>query len=427
MLPKKPKTRYTQAMGLIAFAVGLYALVNHLSVIGSVFHFLTDLLQPLIVGAILAIFFSTCPCAVWSAFFFRFQTKRRWKVRERANEVFSLIITYVGGFLLIFLVLYIVIPQLVETIPGIVSSAESAWPRFIAFLQSHNMDTQQLENWMSSFDLGLILTKVWENYAQIIETSLSAVSSVASVFTIAVTGFVISIYILSNKKKLLNQGLRILYAYVGKKYADKLCAVAALTNQTFSNFISGQCVEAVILGCMFFITMSILQLPYSLVISVFIAFMALIPYVGAFLGCVVGALLIVIVSPMKALIFIITFFVLQQLEGQLIYPKVVGSSVGLPAIWIFGVRLCRRQAVRHCRHALLYPPGLCVVFSAASECQSQIRKAAPFRDGGGGAGDGKRRCLAQYSRFHPPGFMQPRGIAFSLRHRTGFFPIPPCR
>ncbi|MFR8873736.1 MAG: hypothetical protein ACLVHV_09915 [Oscillospiraceae bacterium] len=95
---------------------------------------------------------------------------------------------------------------------------------------------------MSSFDLGLILTKVWENYAQIIETSLSAVSSVASVFTIAVTGFVISIYILSNKKKLLNQGLRILYAYVGKKYADKLCAVAALTNQTFSNFISGQCV-----------------------------------------------------------------------------------------------------------------------------------------------------------------------------------------
>ena len=333
MLPKKPKTRYTQAMGLIAFAVGLYALVNHLSVIGSVFHFLTDLLQPLIVGAILA-FFLNVPMRGLERLFFRFQTKRRWKVRERANEVFSLIITYVGGFLLIFLVLYIVIPQLVETIPGIVSSAESAWPRFIAFLQSHNMDTQQLENWMSSFDLGLILTKVWENYAQIIETSLSAVSSVASVFTSAVTGFVISIYILSNKKKLLNQGLRILYAYVGKKYADKLCAVAALTNQTFSNFISGQCVEAVILGCMFFITMSILQLPYSLVISVFIAFMALIPYVGAFLGCVVGALLIVIVSPMKALIFIITFFVLQQLEGQLIYPKVVGSSVGLPAIWI---------------------------------------------------------------------------------------------
>ena len=240
----------------------------------------------------------------------------------------SLIVTYVGGFLLIFLVLYIVIPQLVETIPGIISSAEAAWPRLIAFLQSHNINTQQLEQLFSNFDLGPLLTKVWENYAQIIQ------SSVASVLTITITGFVISIYILSNKKKLLSQVRSVLYAYVGRKYADKISEVAVLTNQTFSSFISGQCVEAVILGVMFFLVMSILGLPYSLVISVFIAFMALIPYVGAFLGCLVGMLLIVIVSPMQALIFLITFLVLQQLEGQLIYPKVVGSSVGLPAIWI---------------------------------------------------------------------------------------------
>ena len=333
MLPKKPKTRYTQAMGLIAFAVGLYALINHLSVIGSVFHFLTNLLEPLIVGAILA-FFLNVPMRGLEKLFFRLQTRRRWKVRERANEVVSLILTYVGGFLLIFLVMYIVIPQLVETIPGIVSSAESAWPKLMAFLQSHNLNTQQLEQLFSNFDLGPLLTKVWENYAQIIQTSLTAVSTVTSVLTVAITGFVISIYILSNKKKLLSQVRRLLYAYVGRKYADKVSEVASLTNQTFSSFISGQCVEAVILGVMFFLVMSILRLPYSLVISVFIAFMALIPYVGAFLGCVVGMLLIVIVSPMQALVFLITFLVLQQLEGQLIYPKVVGSSVGLPAIWI---------------------------------------------------------------------------------------------
>ena len=333
MLPKKPTSRYPPAMGLIAFAVGLYALINHLSVIGSVFHFLTNLLEPLIVGAILA-FFLNVPMRGLEKLFFRLQTRRRWKVRERANEVVSLILTYVGGFLLIFLVMYIVIPQLVETIPGIVSSAESAWPKLMAFLQSHNINTQQLEQLFSNFDLGPLLTKVWENYAQIIQTSLTAVSTVTSVLTVAITGFVISIYILSNKKKLLSQVRRLLYAYVGRKYADKVSEVASLTNQTFSSFISGQCVEAVILGVMFFLVMSILRLPYSLVISVFIAFMALIPYVGAFLGCVVGMLLIVIVSPMQALVFLITFLVLQQLEGQLIYPKVVGSSVGLPAIWI---------------------------------------------------------------------------------------------
>ena len=239
MLPKKPKTRYTQAMGLIAFAVGLYALINHLSVIGSVFHFLTDLLQPLIVGAILA-FFLNVPMRGLEKLLLRLQTKRRWKVRERANEVISLIVTYVGGFLLIFLVLYIVIPQLVETIPGIISSAEAAWPRLIAFLQSHNINTQQLEQLFSNFDLGPLLTKVWENYAQIIQTSLTAVSSVASVLTITITGFVISIYILSNKKKLLSQVRSVLYAYVGRKYADKISEVAVLTNQTFSSFISGQ-------------------------------------------------------------------------------------------------------------------------------------------------------------------------------------------
>lgn len=287
----------------------------------------------MIVGAILA-FFLNVPMRGLEKLLLRLQTKRRWKVRERANEVISLIVTYVGGFLLIFLVLYIVIPQLVETIPGIISSAEAAWPRLIAFLQSHNINTQQLEQLFSNFDLGPLLTKVWENYAQIIQTSLTAVSSVASVLTITITGFVISIYILSNKKKLLSQVRSVLYAYVGRKYADKISEVAVLTNQTFSSFISGQCVEAVILGVMFFLVMSILGLPYSLVISVFIAFMALIPYVGAFLGCLVGMLLIVIVSPMQALIFLITFLVLQQLEGQLIYPKVVGSSVGLPAIWI---------------------------------------------------------------------------------------------
>ena len=284
-------------------------------------------------GAILA-FFLNVPMRGLEKLFFRLQTRRRWKVRERANEVVSLILTYVGGFLLIFLVMYIVIPQLVETIPGIVSSAESAWPKLMAFLQSHNINTQQLEQLFSNFDLGPLLTKVWENYAQIIQTSLTAVSTVTSVLTVAITGFVISIYILSNKKKLLSQVRRLLYAYVGRKYADKVSEVASLTNQTFSSFISGQCVEAVILGVMFFLVMSILRLPYSLVISVFIAFMALIPYVGAFLGCVVGMLLIVIVSPMQALVFLITFLVLQQLEGQLIYPKVVGSSVGLPAIWI---------------------------------------------------------------------------------------------
>lgn len=336
MKPRKPQTKYTQAMGLIAFAVGLYALVNHLSVVVSALRVVLDLLEPLTVGLILA-FFLNVPMRGLEKFLVRVQTRRGWKVRERANATVSLVVTYAGGFLLIFLVLYIVIPQLFATIKAIITSLETAWPELLNFLHSHNIGTQRMEQLFSDLDLTNVLSKLVENYAQVLQslsTVTSTVTSVAEVLTVAITGFVISIYILGNKKKLLRQVRQLLYAYVRKGFADKVVAVAALINQTFSSFISGQCVEALILGCMFFVAMTILRLPYALVISVFIAFMALIPYIGAFLGCCLGVLLIVMDSPMKALIFLVMFFVLQQLEGQLIYPKVVGSSVGLPPVWI---------------------------------------------------------------------------------------------
>lgn len=119
-----------------------------------------------------------------------------------------------------------------------------------------------------------------------------------------------------------------------EKIVNKITYVAKLSNETFSNFITGQCLEALILGTMFFVTLSIIRLPYALLIGVLIAFTALIPIFGAFIGCIVGAFLMIMVSPMKALIFVIVFIVLQQIEGNLIYPKVVGGSVGLPSLWV---------------------------------------------------------------------------------------------
>ena len=123
-------------------------------------------------------------------------------------------------------------------------------------------------------------------------------------------------------------------AALPEKIVNKITYVAKLSNETFSNFITGQCLEALILGTMFFVTLSIIRLPYALLIGVLIAFTALIPIFGAFIGCIVGAFLMIMVSPMKALIFVIVFIVLQQIEGNLIYPKVVGGSVGLPSLWV---------------------------------------------------------------------------------------------
>ena len=146
--------------------------------------------------------------------------------------------------------------------------------------------------------------------------------------------FVFAIYVLLQKQKLNVQSRKVLFAFVRKGRAEAILEVFSLTYSTFSSFLTGQCVEAVILGSMFVIAMTILKLPYALLVGIVIAFTALIPIFGAFIGCGIGTLLIFIDEPMKALIFVILFLVLQQIEGNFIYPKVVGNSVGLPSMWV---------------------------------------------------------------------------------------------
>lgn len=324
---------FVQAIVLIIFTVLFSALFNRLELIWKLILFIIDLLQPLIVGLILA-FFLNVPMRGIEKLLAGIQKKRKKPVKERVNSVVSLILTYILVPLAFFWMFYTVIPQVVNAIPGVAASVEAAWPKLLAFLARYDIDTSNINALISAIDLNRIVLTITNNLETIVQTSVSAVSSVVSVLTIAVTGFAISIYTLANKKKLLRQSKRLLYAYTGKRFADRVVQVASLTNETFSDFLAGQCIEALILGVMFFVTMSILQLPFALVISVFIAFTALIPYVGAFLGLALGALLILTVSPAKALIFIIVSLVVQQLENQLIYPKVVGTSVGLPAMWI---------------------------------------------------------------------------------------------
>ena len=145
---------------------------------------------------------------------------------------------------------------------------------------------------------------------------------------------VFACYLLTGKEKLSSQGRRVLRAYLPEKWNRRVLELLGLTSRTFASFITGQCLEALILGCLFFLAMTIGRFPYALVISVLIGFTALIPYVGAFLGCAVGILMIFTVSPVKSLVFLILFNVLQQIEGNVIYPKVVGKSVGLPATWV---------------------------------------------------------------------------------------------
>ena len=166
------------------------------------------------------------------------------------------------------------------------------------------------------------------------DSTITAAKSIVSGLTTFFIAFVFAIYILLQKEKLGVQAKKVLFAFVRRGRAEATVEVLSLTYNTFSSFLTGQCVEAVILGSMFAVSMTILKLPYALLVGMLIAFTALIPIFGAFIGCAVGVFLIFMVSPKQAVLFIIIFLLLQQIEGNLIYPHVVGGSVGLPSIWV---------------------------------------------------------------------------------------------
>ena len=165
-------------------------------------------------------------------------------------------------------------------------------------------------------------------------TTMSAVSSIVSGLATFFIAFSFACYILFQKEQLHVQIRKVCFAFLSKQKANALLKICSLIYRTFANFLTGQCLEAVILGSMFAVTLSILKMPYALLIGTIIAFTALIPIFGAFIGCALGCFLIFMVSPKQALLFLLVFLLLQQIEGNLIYPHVVGGSVGLPSIWV---------------------------------------------------------------------------------------------
>lgn len=184
--------------------------------------------------------------------------------------------------------------------------------------------------------------------------------------------FVFALYILSQKERLSDQGRRILSAYLPERARDRILEVCSLLHKSFSNFISGQCLEAVILGSMFAAAMSILRMPYALVVGAVIALTALVPIVGAFMGCAVGVFLILMNDPLQALLFVVLFLVLQQIEGNLIYPRVVGKSVGLPSMWVL--------AAVSIGSSLAGIIGILVFIPLTSACYTLLRESVNKRN-----------------------------------------------
>ena len=262
------------------------------------------------------------------------------KIAKKLARPVCLILTLAIVIGVVVLVMFVVIPELTRTFLSLGKTIQTFIPEAQRFLEDMFTDNKEIQAWLSNLNLDVgkltdsIMSFFQNGAGNVLNSTMSAIGSIVSGMTTFVIAFVFSCYVLLQKEKLNMQVKKVLYAYFSEKRVEWMFEVGSLASKAFSSFFTGQCVEALILGGMFFIIMSILNMPYTLLVSVLIAFTALIPIFGAFIGCFVGAFLILMVDPMQMIAFVVTFLILQQIEGNLIYPKVVGSSVGLPSIWV---------------------------------------------------------------------------------------------
>ena len=316
--------------GGIAFAAALL----HLSTVAGAVVWLLEILSPLLLGCAIAFILNVPMRALERCL--SPVTKRAEKLRRPL----ALVLTIAAVSAVLALAGMVIVPGVKEAVTSVAAQTPDAFARLqeqaLRFQEYLPALTDQIESlsidWQSLSKKAVELVQSWGK--GLIVSGGGILSGIVSGVSSFFIGFVFALYILLQKEKLARQGRQLCYAFLPEAAADRILAVLRLSERTFSSFLSGQCLEAVILGTMFVLTMSVFRFPYALLVGVLIALTALIPIVGAFIGCAVGALLMLVNDPWQALWFIVLFLVLQQIEGNLIYPHVVGSSVGLPSIWV---------------------------------------------------------------------------------------------
>ena len=323
---------------LIVFTALLVVALWKFDVVLGVLKTIWDIIFPFVLGGAIA-FLTNVPMSFLEKKIFE-KVKKKNKIVRKLKRPISLILTIVLVVGVIALVMFGVIPQLTRTMGNLVTSINDFIPQMQSWIGEFFHNNQEIMNLVDQIEFDPDQAIKWgisllgNGAGNMMNTTMSAVGSIVSGVATFFIAFSFACYILFQKEKLHIQIRKVFFAFLPRQKADAFLKVCSLTYRTFANFLAGQCLEAVILGSMFVVTLSILRMPYALLIGVLIAFTALIPIFGAFIGCAVGSFLIFMVSPQQAILFVIVFLVLQQIEGNLIYPHVVGESVGLPSIWV---------------------------------------------------------------------------------------------
>lgn len=329
------KTLRTVFLGA-AGCILLYWLLHETERVKSVLGVVKSIFSPFVVGAALA-FILNVPMRGIEGLLKRIKN-------NGLRRALALVLTFVCFILVLALVFYLLIPQIGLTLQSLGSKLPSFFKRVESTVTEFLNDNPQLLKWINdntdfeNMDWANLIQKaatmVGSSVTTIANSAFSAIGSVTGAVVNAVIGIVFALYCLFRKEILARQGRRLLYSFLPEHICDEIIRVLRLTNSTFSNFISGQCLEACILGCLFAVAMAIFRMPYIPLVSVLVAVTALVPLVGAFVGCVLGAFFILVDNPLQAVGFVVMFLILQQIENNMIYPRVVGTSIGLPGMWV---------------------------------------------------------------------------------------------
>lgn len=335
------RTTMKRIMLLIAFAALLLVGLQRLDAVMGAAGFVWRVVSPLFAGAALAFVLNVPMSFLERKLFPKRKAKKGKKGLPPAlARGTSLLLTFVLLVVIVLLLVLVVAPQLAESVASLGASVSAAAVRALAWAETQFAAYPEIVARLEtlSIDWEGLAKLVWDflttGVGSVVTSTISATRQVAGAVSSGFISLIFAVYVLLQKEKLGLQCRKALYALLPQKAADEIVRVCSMSHRVFSSFITGQCVEAVILGFMFFVAMTIFRMPYALLVGCLIAVTALIPIVGAFIGCIVGAFLLLMTSPVQALAFVVLFLVLQQVEGNLIYPHVVGSSVGLPSIWV---------------------------------------------------------------------------------------------
>lgn len=289
---------------------------------------------PLVIGAVVA-FVVNLLMSFYERMWFP-KSKKKWINKSR--RLICMILAFLTLATIIAGVIWLILPQLISAVSMLISKTPGAINRLINWLDELEFISQDTIVHLREIDwqswVGKIFGVLYTGVGNVVNVLLDAVSSVFSGLVTALLAVIFAVYLLLSKNTLLRQFKRLLSHYLPEKIYGGISYGVTVLNRSFSRYITGQCIEALILGSLCLLGMWLLQLPYAHMISALIAVTALIPVAGAYIGGAVGAFLILMDSPVKALIFLVFLVILQQLEGNLIYPKVVGNSIGLPAFWV---------------------------------------------------------------------------------------------